>query len=114
MKIYLAGPMRGYPDHNYSAFTAATCALRALGHVVFSPHEFDETVGFTPMKDESTKAYMRYDLPKLLAQDAVVVLPGWEKSVGASLEVHVAQTCEMPVYELAEVISDVPLEGLVL
>jgi len=114
MKVYLAGPMRGYPAYNFPAFHAAAKELRALGHEVWSPAERDEQEGFNPTTDvaQPLKYYMLFDLPAVLNADAVVVLPGWEKSVGANLEVHVARTCGMPVYDLASVLDGVPLEGL--
>lgn len=42
--------------------------------------------------------YMRHDLPAVLNSDLVVVLPGWQKSTGARLEVYVAEKCGIPVF----------------
>ena len=107
MKVYLAGPMRGYPEYNFPAFHAAAKELRERGYKVWSPAERDEAEGFNPKTDvaHSLKYYMRFDLPAVLDADAVVVLPGWEKSVGANLEVHVARTCSMPVLTVEEVLA---------
>lgn len=39
MRIYLAGPMSGYPNFNFAAFDFAARKLRDLGFGVFSPAE---------------------------------------------------------------------------
>lgn len=41
MRIYLAGPMRGYAEFNFPAFHAAAARLREQGHTVFNPAERD-------------------------------------------------------------------------
>jgi len=94
--IYLAGPMTGVEDFNYPAFRAAAAKLRAEGHNVISPAEYDRhELEWRPWID-----YMRRDLRLLLLADEVRVLPGWEHSRGASLEVHVARELGMKVREL--------------
>lgn len=100
MKLYLAGPMRGIKDYNFPAFHAAATVLRGLGHEVWNPAERDEKEdGFNPATDEAKpmRYYMVFDLPAVLDADAVAVLPGWRKSRGARLEVHVAEQCGIPV-----------------
>ena len=107
---YLAGPMRGHVEYNFPAFHAAAAKLRAHGLDVWSPAEHDVNQdGFDPAKDtaQPMRHYMKRDLPAVLDADMVCVLPGWEKSQGARLEVHVAQTCGIPVYE-AETLRPVP------
>lgn len=100
MKLYLAGPMRGYKDYNFPAFHEAAAKLRDMGHEVWSPAERDEEDGFDASKDEAKplRYYMLFDLPAVLQSDAVAVLPGWEQSTGAKLEVHVARVCGIPVF----------------
>lgn len=102
--VYLAGPMRGYPEFNFPAFAEAAAWLREQGFDVWSPAENDLSEGFDPTKDDALplKHYMKTDLPAVLDQDMVVVLEGWEKSEGAKLETHVAHRCHIPVYELGE------------
>lgn len=98
---YLAGPMRGIPEYNFPAFFKAAAELRMHGLDVWSPAEHDVNQdGFDPAKDtaQPMKHYMRRDLPAVLDADIVCVLPGWENSQGARLEVHVAQACGIPVY----------------
>lgn len=90
MKIYLAGPMRGYPESNFPAFDFAAAKLRAEGHEVFSPAECDRE----QLKDGgvfSLRKALRADTEYItLHSDAVALLPGWEKSKGAVAEAALA------------------------
>ena len=102
-KCYLAGPMRGLPHWNHEAFASATRRLRRAGWEVFSPHEKDRELGITPpadgQTDEPLTAFPIGDDLKAIAEgDAVFVLPGWENSEGATLEVDVARRLKRPVY----------------
>lgn len=99
-RVYLAGPMRGIEEYNFPAFHSAAADLRERGYTVWSPAERDEEQdGFDPKTDEAKPMlhYMRHDLPAVLDADLVVVLPGWQNSTGARLEVHVAEQCGIPV-----------------
>jgi hypothetical protein len=100
-KLYVAGPMRGYPDFNFPAFHAAAAALRAKGHIVFDPAEHDEESGFDPLKQPLVELDLagafRWDIAAVLQSDAVVVLPNWEDSEGAMLEVSTARHIGTPV-----------------
>jgi hypothetical protein len=97
MRIYIAGPMTGIPEYNYPAFMAATEQLEALGHVALNPANHDISGEI-----KSWQYYMRHGLRLLLDADAIAVLPGWEGSRGASLEVKVAQALEMEVKPITE------------
>jgi nucleoside 2-deoxyribosyltransferase len=94
MRIYLAGPMTGLPDFNFPAFHECAEALRASGHTVKNPAETDGGDTSQPWS-----YYMRKDIAMLLECEAVAVLPGWERSRGATLEVHVARALGMPVLD---------------
>lgn len=104
MRLYVAGPMRGYDRWNFPAFRAATAALRAEGHDVTSPHELDEAIGFTEdtvdLPEGFLTAAMRRDIEALLQVEAVVLLPGWEDSVGTRFELSVAKWLGLEVYEV--------------
>lgn len=96
-QIYLSGPMTGYPESNYPAFEAATSALRAAGHLVYTPHEF-LSPGKPSQKDlrRAFAAYCRF-----ICEDAdtIVLLPGWEKSLGVSAELALAKNCGLDIVE---------------
>lgn len=98
-KCYLAGPMSGYPEYNYPAFAAAADALRANGWVVFNPaeNEADESEKQGGTAAEYRK-YLAIDLPAVLESERVFVLPGWEKSRGARMEVSLALLAGIEVW----------------
>ena len=91
-RIYVAGPMTGLPDHNFPAFNAAAAALRANGWHVENPAEHGIVEG------AEWADYLHYDMGRLATCSAVHLLPGWSKSRGAALEVHVATTLGMPIF----------------
>jgi hypothetical protein len=115
MRIYLAGPMRGYPEFNAPAFREGARRLRALGHEVFSPVEHDEGNGFdwTGVTGDLTEVAKTqgFDLRAALGADlgwicahaeAVALLDGWEKSLGATAEAATARALGLPVLGLSQ------------
>lgn len=106
MKIYLAGPMRGYPEFNFPAFHAAAKKLRDEGHFVFSPAEKDiEHHGKDISQNNPTGSLELattthgFSLRRALADDTqwicleaegIALLPGWEGSLGAKAELALA------------------------
>lgn len=103
-RIYLAGPMSGLPDYNYPAFMAESDRLHRLGFHVENPA--------TNPEQEDWAGYLRVALTQLLTCEAVAVLPGWETSRGACLEVYVAKAIGMPILiaaELKRITGDAPL-----
>ncbi|GMV07371.1 MAG: hypothetical protein AMXMBFR53_36460 [Gemmatimonadota bacterium] len=95
---YLAGPMTGYVAWNFPAFKEAAVRLRDAGVEVVSPAEMDEADSVPPGGREWAE-YLRRDLVRLMECRSVAVLPGWQASKGASLEVHVARALGMPIYD---------------
>ena len=112
-KLYLAGPMTGYPQFNFPAFLAAGDDLRKRGYEIVSPAELDlEEVGTSAMASTDGKLvdgktddgytfgdFLSRDV-KIVADlvEGVVTLPKWEQSKGARLEVYCALISEKPVY----------------
>ena len=101
MRLYLAGPMRGYPDNNASGFTDAAARLRDNGYIVWSPHENELPLSDDPARGEGAELrhFLALDLPAVLDSDAVAVLNGWQASVGAQVETYTAFACAIPVHE---------------
>lgn len=94
MRLYLAGPMTGIEDYNFPAFNAAAKLLRDVSFQVINPAEH----GIVPGAEWAD--YMRYDIAKLVTCRTIALLPGWEKSKGASWEVEIAQRLGMQVLAL--------------
>jgi hypothetical protein len=95
--LYVSGPMTGYADDNRPAFHVASASLRARGFEVISPAELDEAEE-TPLDWEG---YLRRDIRKLVDADTLALLPGWEKSRGARLEILIGTTLGMKAVDAA-------------
>lgn len=115
MNVYLAGPMRGYPEFNYPAFRAAAALLRADGHSVFSPAEkdierlgTDISIGTTgDLAEIEAKGFdlrdaIFDDLAYIIRKaDAIALLPGWEASKGVAAELATAKFLDLEIIDLA-------------
>ena len=107
MQLYLAGPMRGHPRHNFPAFDAGRDTLREAGHDVASPADMSRAQGFDPDKAH-TDAELAALMPGFLAADclaiceaqAVVFLPGWDSSAGCAVELRLAMLLKKELYLL--------------
>lgn len=93
MKLYLAGPISGFPEHK-AAFDAAKGVVTALGYEPISP--LDIYPG-----DNWIRA-MQADVQVLIHADGIVLLPGWPKSKGAVGELNLAVLLDKRVFFLVE------------
>lgn len=94
MATYIAGPMTGYAEFNHPAFHAKAAELRAAGEDVINPAEHDAEIGL----DQPWDSYLRRDLVLLAERcDKIVLLEGWEKSNGATLERYVGEQLGMTI-----------------
>ncbi|ROM84903.1 hypothetical protein BK652_10010 [Pseudomonas brassicacearum] len=98
-RLYLAGPMTGFEDFNFPAFNKMAADLRAQGYVVENPAAHGVVDG------ADWADYMAYDLTRLGLCGQVAVLPGWENSKGARLEVHIARELGMKVVNAHDLVS---------
>ena len=89
-RLYIAGPMTGLPEFNYPAFNAAEKQLWKAGFTnIFNP----ASLPVNP--DWGWVDYIRRDIPHLCRCNAIALLPGWEKSKGANLELRIAEELQM-------------------
>lgn len=77
MKIYIAGKITGDPKYR-ERFREEAERLEGLGHIVLNPAELPEGM--------SKAEYMRICLAMIDCADSVFLLPGWQGSPGAQLE----------------------------
>lgn len=96
IKLYIAGPMTGLPESNYPAFNAAAARLRQLGYHVENPAENGE------LKD--WQEYMRAGIKQLISCDTIVMLEGWEKLKGATIEHYLAMQLGMTVWRVQDAV----------
>ncbi len=102
--IYIAGPMRGYPLYNFPAFDAAALQLRKDGWFVYNPAELDRVIGVHEYTDPLPKDFIRgamtRDCTAICKCDAIALLPGWELSSGAAVELTLARFLGLEEIEL--------------
>lgn len=96
-RIYIAGPMTGYPELNHPAFHVEAARLRAAGLDVVSPAEV--TLAGKP----SWIDYMRADLRLMMGCSTICLLPGWRRSRGARIEYFVAKCLGFEVIQAGAV-----------
>ncbi len=99
MRFYVAGPMRGQPDHGFPAFYKTEEQLNSLGHTAVLPIEDGDLFMGRPTKPYS--AYMKRDITMLAECDGIVLLNGWEESVGATFEARCALEFDLSVLKIS-------------
>lgn len=91
IRIYLAGPMTGWPEFNYPHFNKCAAYLREAGFEVVNPAE-----NFDGQTDLPKREYMRAAITGLLTCDRICFLQDAIHSEGARLEAQVAQAAGIP------------------
>lgn len=115
MRLFISGPMRGYPEFNKAAFEAAHQQILELGYMhPYNPHHMDAENGHDWTGCAGTDAELldagfnmraaMLDNVAWIAEhgDGVVVLDGWSKSTGACAEVAFAHVMGQPIFRLAD------------
>lgn len=96
---YLAGPMSGYPEYNYPAFTEAARILRATGITLRTPHETPWPVNHEAMSEGELWRYMMEATAVVMGEcNGIILMKGWPQSRGAKAELDVALMRSWPVW----------------
>jgi hypothetical protein len=111
VRVYIAGPMTGYPEYNYSAFSRAAADWQREGWDVVTPFEcnsvvwrrhhdrdFDPALDACDYGDPILGEMLLEDVRALVEADGVAFLRGWEKSKGANLEYRLATALGKRLY----------------
>lgn len=103
MKVYIAGPMRGYDLYNFPEFDKARDRLAVMGINSISPADLDREAGVNEYTEVLPPDFMqealRRDIEALLQVDGIVLLNGWEASHGVvDTELPVARSLGLKVW----------------
>lgn len=101
MRVYIAGPINGYPDGNRAMFIKVAGELEALGHEPVNPHAIgplDHAEGAhvgDPVEHSEHRygCFMIPDIHALLGCEGITLLPYWFNSRGTQVERDIAVIC---------------------
>ena len=101
MLIYTAGPYSqtagaGTVEENIQRAKDIAVELWNRGYTVLCPHL--NTAGFETLTTLSNKDFVDRDLEMVERCDAIVMLPGWESSLGAVRELECARSNDLVVW----------------
>lgn len=94
-KAYIAGPMSGFEDFNRPLFDRCEAWLESQEVKPVSPAHLNRMLG----DDATYERFLRAGIKFLVDCDWIIMLPGWEKSKGACLELEIADACGIEVFE---------------
>jgi hypothetical protein len=104
-KVYIAGPMSSLPLFNFPAFDATAIKLRGEGYIVVNPADIDRAHGLNEHHIDFSPSVARACILRDIAAMCdgcthIAMLPGWEKSKGANVEIAVARYLGLQVLYL--------------
>lgn len=110
-RIYIAGPIAGIEDGNRAAFAERAERLKLCLFEPVNPWDIPPDhstsvpcVGRRVDHSEIHRygCFLREDIKVLMTCDGFTLLPGWQDSIGASTEEHVARSLGLPLIAFEE------------
>ena len=100
-RIFISGPMTGYVLHNYPIFEQVEKCLKAAGYECVNPVSILSK--YNPDKVDSDNALYCAILNEIREAErtcnVLLLLPGWEDSVGSRLELQTAIESKMKIIQ---------------
>ena len=98
---YLSGPMSGIPEANHPAFHRLEKKWRRWGWEVINPALInpDQVPNEHLTADEARAASIWSDLEGVRDTDVLILMKGWEASIGGRAEVYTARSLNHPVFD---------------
>lgn len=98
---YLCGPMTGYPNNNYEEFEKHNYYLTEYKDFhILSPTLIHPNPSIS--NEEEYIKVLKEDLAGLFLCKGIILLDGWEKSRGATLEHYVARSLGYKILTIRE------------
>ena len=106
--LYIAGPMADVPEFNHPLFNAVDDILQDDGFGTVNPAALDKQDEVVHSGDFATgkgvqslnrAAFLKRDFQHLSHCDGIVLLPGWQSSVGANAELMASHIMGLDVFE---------------
>ena len=101
IKIYITGAISNIPKKEYKAkFDEAKQQLKSLGFIPVSP------IDLPHQHADKWEEYMREDITAMLQCHGIYALTDYHTSIGAFLEVDLAQKLKMPIIYQRDILRD--------
>lgn len=99
-KIFLSGPMTGYPGYNFQRFNLVEKQLAAAGIECVNPVHICKKYKEKDVLSDKT-VFDKMVAEQQFAEsecDAILLLDGWQMSKGVRLELKIALDMDMKIY----------------
>jgi len=108
LRIYLAGPMTGYDNYNYDNFFKLDRILTNCGFDVVNPAQITIDMGGQDLyiaNKDFANTVIDAQQAALVKCDAVLLMYGWENSVGSRAKLKTAINHNLKIFQQYDIIK---------